>query len=102
VLVLLVLLPVLLLLLLLQLLELLLGACVVTFLPTNVASRSVAHVMIDVAAINVVAANVAGAVGVIVTKGNLCYYTSTNQQNRDRGMMYLGEVISLSLTLSRA
>jgi hypothetical protein len=97
VLVLLVLLPVLLLLLLLQLLELLFpkGACVVTLLPTNVASTSVARVTTDV-----VAANVANAVGVIITTGSLCYYISTNQQSRNRGLMYPREVLSLFLTLS--
>ncbi len=96
-LVLLVLLPVLLLLLLLQLLELLFpkGACVVTLLPTNVASTSVARVTTDV-----VAANVANAVGVIITTGSLCYYISTNQQSRNRGLMYPREVLSLFLTLS--
>jgi len=98
--VLLVLLLVLLLLLLLQLLELLFPkeACVVTLLPTSVASKSVVRVTTNVATVNVVAASV---VGVIIAKGSLCYYTSTNQQSRDRGMMYPREVFFLSLTLSR-
>jgi len=78
------------------------GACVVTLLPTNVVSRTVVRVTTDVATINVVATNVAGVVGVIIAKGSLCYYTSTNQQNQDRGMMYPRKFLSFfSLFLSR-
>ncbi len=92
----------LLLLLLLQLLELLFpkGACVVTLLPTSVVSTSVARVTTDVAAVNVVAASVVDAVGVIITRRSLCYYIFTNQQSRDQGMMYPRKVLSLFLTLS--